>query len=106
MAGDRDVRWDLPAPIAFVLDAEHQHSQAVEGETPNHAKGIRLAQQVDIPAAYQDGKNLEHYDQVHDPVGGAEARMRLPEPVGENTILRNAVEGATGRDDHGSDGAG
>ncbi len=39
------------------------------------------------------------YDQVDDPVGGAESRMRLAEPVGENAILRNAVEDAVGADD-------
>ncbi len=105
VAGDGDVRRNFPAAFALVLDAQHQHGQAVEGEAPDHAEGIGLAQQVDIAVADQNGEDLQKHDQVDDPVGGAEARMRLAEPVGENAVFRNAVEDSVGTDDRGIDRA-
>ena len=105
MAGDGDVGRHFPAALAFVLDAQHQHGQAVEGEAPDHAKGVGLAQQIHVAAAHQNGEDLQNDDQVDDPVGGAESRMRLPEPVGENAVFRNAVENAVGTDDRGIDRA-
>ena len=99
MAGDLDVGRNLPAALAFVLDAQHQHGEAVEGEAPDHAECVGLAQQIHIAAADQDGEQLEHYNQIDDAIGGAESRMRLPEPVGENAIFRDAVEHAIGADD-------
>ena len=105
VAGDGDVGRHFPAAFALVLDAQHQHGQAVEGEAPDHAEGVGLAQQVHVAAAHQDGEDLQNHDQVDDPVGGAESRMRLAEPVGENAVFRNAVENAVGTDDRGIDRA-
>ncbi len=106
MAADRDVGRNLPAPFAFVFDPQHQHGQAVEGETPDHSEGVRFAQQIDVAVAHQNGEELQEDDQVHDPVGGAEAGMRLAEPVGEDAVFGDAVEDAVGADDRGIDRAG
>ena len=106
VAGDGDVGRNLPAAFAFVFDAQHQHGQAVEGEAPDHAEGVGFAQQIDVAVADQNGEKLQEDDQIDDPVGGAEARMRLAEPVGENAVFGNAVEDAVGADDRGIDRAG
>ena len=73
MAADRDVGRHLPAAFALVLEAQHQHGEAVESEAPDHAEGVGLAQQVDVAAAHQDGEDLQNDDQIDDPVTGAEA---------------------------------
>ena len=105
MAGDSQVGRHLPSSFALVLDAQHQHGQAVESETPDHAEGIRFAQQIHVAVAHQDGEYLENHDQIDDAVGSAKARMRLAEPIGKNAIFRNAVKNPVGTDDRGIDRA-
>ena len=106
MAGDGDVGRNLPATFAFVFDPQNEHSQAVEGETPDHPEGIRFAQQVDVAVAHQNGEQLQKDNQVDDAIGSSEAGMRLAEPIGENAVFRHAVEDAVGADDRGVDRAG
>ena len=48
---DAQVRRNLPAALALVLPAQHQHGKAVEGERPDDAEGVRLAQHDDVAAA-------------------------------------------------------
>ena len=50
--------------------------------------------------------NLQEDDQVDDAVGGAESRMWLAEPVGEDAVFGDAIEDAVGADDGGIDRAG
>ncbi len=45
---DAQIGRNLPAAFAMVLPAQNQHGQAVEGERPDHAEGIRLAQGDDV----------------------------------------------------------
>ena len=45
------VGRDLPAALAFVLEAQHQHSQAIEREAPDHSKGVRFTEYVHISTA-------------------------------------------------------
>src|SRR4051812_49311302 len=99
MPTDRDVRRNLPATFALVLETQYQHGQAVKGETPNHAEGIGFAQQVDIAMACQDGEQLQEHNQIHDPISCAKARMRMTEPVSENAVFRDPVERAVRADD-------
>ncbi len=56
VAGYGDVRRNLPSTFALVFDSQHQHGQAVEGETPDDAEGVGLAEQVDVAVADQNGK--------------------------------------------------
>ena len=70
--GNVDVRRNLPAALALVLEAQHQHGEAVEGEAPDHAEGVGFAQHVDVAAAGQDGEQLQEHHQVDDAVAGAE----------------------------------
>ncbi len=68
MSSDREVRWDFPAALSLVLDAQHQHGKAVEGEAPDHSEGVGFAQQVNVAAADQNGEYLQQHHQVDDPV--------------------------------------
>jgi hypothetical protein len=45
---DAEVGRNLPAALAVVLPAQHQHGQAVEGERPDDAEGVGLAEHDDI----------------------------------------------------------
>ena len=55
----------------FVFEAQHQHRQAVKGETPDHAERIRFAQYVNIAAAEQNREQLQENHHVDDAVAGA-----------------------------------
>src|SRR5581483_9797887 len=76
------VRGNLPATFAFVLETQHQHGEAVEGEAPYHAKRMSPTENVHIAAAEQDGDDLQANDQVHDAVARAVLALRFTEPVG------------------------
>ena len=69
-----EIDGHLPAALAFVLEAEHQHGQAFEGEAPDHAERVSLAEGVDIAAAGQNGENLKADDQIDDAITGAVPR--------------------------------
>ena len=55
---------------------------------------------------HQNGEKLQEHNQIDNPVSGAKSRMRLPKPIGENAIFRNAVEDSIGTDDRSIDRAG
>src|SRR5262249_27656229 len=50
---------------------QHQHRQAVEGETPYHTESVGLTQDIHIAAACQNGEHLQTHDQIYDPITGA-----------------------------------
>src|SRR5262249_21757605 len=89
---DTKIGGHLPSALAFVFETEHQHCQAVEGETPDHTKGIGLAQPVHISAACQNREDLQEYYEVDDAVSCSKTCMRTAEPFAQNTIFRNPVE--------------
>ena len=103
---DAQIGGHLPSAFTLVLPAQHQHGQAIEGETPDHAKRIGFTQRDHIAPAGDDGEKLHPCDQVHDPVAGAEFAMRLAEPVRKHAVLGDAHQHAGGTDDRGIDCAG
>ena len=48
----------------------------------------------DVAAGRDNGGHLQDKDQVDDAVAGAEARMRLAEPVGQHTVFGHAHQHA------------
>src|SRR5215472_12344506 len=90
----------------MVLESQHQHGDGIEGETPDHAEGVRLTQGIYIAPAGDDGHHLQADDQVNQAVTGAVLAVRPPEPVGEYTVFGYTVQNAVGTDDGSVDGAG
>ena len=103
---DADVRRNLPAAFAVIFPAENEHGEGVEGEGPDDAEGICLAEHDDVSTRGEDREHLQDEDEVHDAVAGAEGLMRLAEPVGEHAVFGDAHEHAGGADHRGVDGSG
>ncbi len=101
-----EVRGNLPAALTFVFEAQDEHGQAVEGETPDHAEGIRFTEHIDIAAACQDGEDLQQNDHVDDAGTCPILAVGKAEPIGEDSVFGDAVQDAIGSDDRGVDGAG
>src|SRR5579864_1258168 len=101
-----DVGRHAPSAFAFVLEAKHQHGQAVKREAPNDAKSVSLTQHVNIAAAEDNREQLQADDQIDNAVAGAELLMGTTEPVGKHAVFRNPVQHAIGADDRGVDGPG
>ena len=106
MLSDAEIGRNFPAALAVILPAQNQHGQAIEGERPDNAEGVCLAEGDDVAPGHDDREHLQAEDQVDDAMAGAESGVGLAEPVGENTVLGHAHQHA-GRADHGGiDGAG
>ena len=101
-----EVRGNFPAALTFVLEAQDEHGQAVESETPNHAEGIRFTEHIDVAAARQNGEDLQQNDHVDDAGAGPILAVGKAEPIGEDAIFGDTVEDAIGSDNRGVDGAG
>src|SRR5881227_2572325 len=101
-----DINGNFPRPLAFELEAQHQHSQTIESKTPDHAKGISFTECDDVTAAQYDRQQLQTYNHVDDAAAGTVFFLRLAEPVGEHAIFRDAVQHAVGADDGSIDSAG
>src|SRR5205823_14717456 len=82
-----------------VLEPEHNHSQGNKDEAPDHSEGIRFSQDNHVPAADQDSEELQEQDQRKNSGAGAETRMGLEEPIGQDAVLGHAVKHAVGADD-------
>ena len=81
-------------------------ARRVEGEGPDDAEGVRLAEHDDVAAGDEDGEHLHAEDEVDDAMAGAEALVRFAEPVGEHAVFGDAHENAGRADHRGVDGAG
>src|ERR1022692_4498694 len=103
--GDAEIAGHLVF-LVVPLVAQHEHAERFHEEAPHHAEGIRFAEQVDISAAQEDGKQLQADDHVDHARAGAEAFVRLVEPIHQDAILGPAVHYAVAADDGGVDGAG
>ena len=82
--------WKLIGSLVFLVvpfEAQHQHAERFQEEAPDHAERVRFAEQIDIAAAHDDGGDLQDRDQVDDAVRGAEALVRLAEPVEQDAVL-------------------
>src|SRR5437879_13502427 len=44
--------------------AKHQDPKSLRYEAPQHAEGVSLTEDVNVPATQQDGKKLESYDKI------------------------------------------
>ena len=104
-ATDLDVERELVF-LVVALKAEHEHAHGLEEEAPHYAKRASLAEPIDIAAAEEDGGNLQQDDGVDDAIGGAEALVRLAEPIEQHAVFGDAVHDAVGADDGGVEGAG
>jgi hypothetical protein len=69
---DLDIWRNLPAALAVVFPSQDEHGEGVEGERPDDAEGVRLAEHDDIAAAGDDGEHLHDEDEVDDAIAGAE----------------------------------
>ena len=105
-SADADVQRHLELPRIAVLETQHDHRRRLEHKTPHHAKGIRLAQHVNVAAAGNDGEQLQADDQVEQPMGRAVAAVGLQEPLGHHAVLGHAVQHAVAADHRRIDRAG
>src|SRR5690348_7393328 len=90
------VQWYTEFARSRPGEAEDQYAQTLHGETPDHSESIRFTEEDDVAAAEEYGQELQGDHQVDDPVGSPEARMRLPEPVRQNAVFRNAIKNSVG----------
>ena len=105
-AANLQVQRNAEFTLARLLVAEHEHGQALHGKAPHHAERVGFAQYENVSAAQNDGGELQPDDQIQNAVRGAETAVGLAKPVGENSILGNAVQDAVGADDRGVHGPG
>ena len=66
-----DVERHLVLAAAGLLEPQHHHRQRLEDEAPDHAEGVRLAQQDHVAPADHDREELQPDDQVQEAVGRA-----------------------------------
>ena len=90
----------------MVFPAQNQHRETVEGERPDDAEGISLAQCNDVAPGHNNGEHLQAKHQVDDTRTGAESGMGFAEPVGEDAVFGHAHQHAGGANHGGIDGAG
>ena len=88
------VPGDLPLAVFRFGVTQNEHGQGLKAETPDHAEGIQRSQEVHVAAADYDGDDLQHDDQVDQPVGGAVAAVRPLKPRCEHAVFAHAVEHA------------
>ena len=103
---DHDIQRRLPQTVLRKFVAQHQNRQRLHRETPDHAERVRFAQQSHVSAGDQNRDQLQQHDRIDQSRGGAEAVVRMAEPVGQHAILGDAIEHAVGADDRGIDGPG
>src|ERR1035438_6182123 len=103
---DHEIERRLALAIFGGFVAQHKNREGLHREAPHHTEGVGFAQHDYVAAGEQDGEQLEDDDGIDEARGGAEAVMRLAEPIGQDAILGDAVEHAVGADDGGIDGAG
>ena len=101
-----DVERHLPLPRTPVLEAQHEHRQRLEGEGPDDAEGIGLAERVGFAPRSHDGHDLEQDDEVDEAVGRAVLPVGLAEPGRHDAVLAHPVEDPVGADDRRVDGPG
>src|SRR5262249_5166084 len=89
----------------LILEAQDDHRQCFEDETPDHTKRIGLAQNYHVPHAEQYNRQLQTGNQDQQPIGSAILGMRFQEPVGQHTIFRDAIQHAVRANDGRVDGA-
>ncbi len=100
------VQRDAEFALLRMRVAQHQHGDAVQREAPDHAEGVEVREKRHVAAADEDHHDLQRHHHVDDPVGSAESRVRLPEPVGKHAVFGNAVQHAVRSDDGRVHGAG
>ena len=65
---DLQVQRHAKVTFAWLLEAQHQDRQALQGKTPHHPERVRLAEDEDVSAAQEDRDELQADDQVQDAV--------------------------------------
>src|SRR5262249_45579287 len=103
---DGEVQRHLELALAGIGIAQDENGQAVHGKTPDHAKSIQVGEEGHVAGADDDGEDVEADDDVDDAIAGAEARMRLTEPVAQDAIFGNPVEHSVRAHNRGVDGTG
>ena len=78
--------------LIVTLEAERQDAKPLQKEAPDDAESIRFTEQIHVAAAEDNCRHLQDGDEIDDPVGGAEAVMRLAEPVEKYTVFRHPVQ--------------
>ena len=86
--------------LVMPVIAQNEHARGFQEEAPHHAEGVRFAERIHVAPAGEDRGNLQYGDQVNDAVGSSEMRVRLAEPVQQNTVFGHAVHHSVGPD-HG-----
>jgi len=61
LSGTRNSRLRVCIP-------QDEDRKTVENETPNYAKSIKVRQERNVAAAYQDHQQLKHHHEINDPV--------------------------------------
>ena len=102
---DPKIQRHLVFPLPWLRIAEDQHRQPLHREAPHHAERIRFAEDEHVAAAQDDREQLKHNDQVQDAIRCAELLVRLPEPLRQNAVFRDAVQDSVGSDDRGVNSA-
>src|ERR1700733_5840703 len=103
---DHGIQWHAVFAVLRVRVAQYQHRDALHRKTPDHAESVEVAEEGDVAAAGDDRDDLERHHQVNDAMRGAETRMRMPEPIREDAIFRDAIQNAVGTDNRGVHGPG
>ena len=82
------------------LVAEHDHGKRIEHETPDHAKRVGFAEHESrCHGSARSSTICRMTIEVDQPIGRAEALVRLAEPVGQHAVFRHAVQYAVRSDD-------
>src|ERR1039457_3989846 len=102
---DHEIQRRLPEAIFGGFVAQDKNREGLHGEAPHHTEGVGFAQHDYVAAGEQDGEQLEADDGIDEARGGAEAVMRVAEPIGQDAILGDAVEHPVGADNGGIDRA-
>ena len=88
------IEWHAVFAVLRVRVTQHQHRHTLHRKTPNHAKRIQVSEECYVAAAYDDGHQLKRNHKIDDPVRRPKSRVRMPEPIGQYSVFRHAVQHA------------
>lgn len=86
-AVDGEIEGNLKIACARLGVAKDENCEAIHGEGPDDAEGVKVCEEVYIAAADDDCSELKQNDDIDDAIAGTEFGVRLTKPGWENAVF-------------------
>src|SRR5262249_1728111 len=102
---DLDIERYTEFAFAAMGIAKYEYRQSFCREAPHYAECISFAEHKDVSAAEQDCRDLQDHNQIQDAMRRTKLSLRVPEPLGQNAVLRNSIQHSIRTDNGGINSA-